>query len=138
MLGLGVYQQGDVIPLRVQCVDGDHAPVSPGQAPVVTVYGPTGAVLLRVPMAADLQGIVDGNFRYPYVLGEDFDTPGVHTVLYQWTDGTPRSELGMFLLQPGGNSDGAVTALYPYNRPESLYLIRLTEAGLFARGRNPR
>lgn len=136
----GPHQLGDVVSLRLQCRDSGGRVTSPATPPVASVYGPTGTVIDRVKMSADLQGAVLGSFRLPLLLDEDYGTEGMHTVLFQWTTttGSPGAALASFLLVGGGNADGAVTSLYPYRRSEATYLMRVTEAGDVIRGRNPR
>lgn len=137
---LGVYQQGDVVPLRVQCRNASGGVVNAQTAPVAAVYGPDGALVERALMPRDLQGVADGHHRYALPLGDDYATAGLYTVLCQWTTtiGFQGSRLYTFFLQEGGDGDGAVVGLHCYRRPDCTYLVRVTESGDVHRGRNPR
>lgn len=137
---LGVYQQGDRVPVRLQCRKADRSLSNAATPPVLAVYGPDGALVERVKMPRDLQGVADGHHRYALPLGEDYATAGLYTLVGQWTTtlGFQGARMWTFFVQEGGHADGAVTALHCYRRPDCTYLVRVTEAGIVHRGRNPR
>jgi hypothetical protein len=139
---LGRYQQGEELPLRVQCVDAAGAPADPAAVPAATVYrdGATPTLLETVALAAQLRGVEVGVFGRPHFLGPLYATAGPHKVLYRWQDagGVAHCLPAYFTLLPGGDADGAVIALAYAERPDARYLIYQTDGGRLVRGRNPR
>lgn len=138
---LGRVQQGQELPLALQCVDATGAPADPVGLPVATFYR-DGATKMRIetrPIAADLRGVKAGAFRLSLFLGELYTT-GRHLIVFRWADqnGVPHCQVATFMLLPGGSPDGAVIALKYVERPDSRYLMWQTDAGRLLRGRNPR
>lgn len=140
MTDLGTYLQGQELPLTLRAVGAGGLPDLPRDNPVVSIYGPSGIVAARVRMACDLQGVETGFFRLPLPLGAPFGTTGTYTVIFSWMDsvGNARAATGTFILLPGGAADGAVIGLRSVRRPNAIYLMRQTDSGGLARGKNPR
>ena len=137
---LGRYQQGEELPLVVQCDTAGAAASWPLVAPVVSVFNPAGTLVLTRVLAADLQGVTVGLFRLPQFLGADFSTAGTYRLAVRYKDAgsNPRTLCGTFRLMAGGHADGAVVSLRPVRRPNANYLVYQTDGGRLARGRNPR
>lgn len=138
---LGRFQQGQELPLALQCVDATGAPADPVALPVITLYrdGASKVLVETRPLAADLRGVKLGSFRLALFLGEVY-TAGRYLVVFRWADanGVGHSQVGVFMLYPGGSPDGSVIALKYVERPDSRYLMWQTDAGRLLRGRNPR
>lgn len=138
---LGRRQQGEELPLVVQCVDAAGAPVDPDACPWVSVFRDAEPPVLvesrEVP--ADLRGVESGVFRLPLFLGGLYGTPGRHLVVTRYTvGGVGHAKIETFTLLPGGSPDGAVTAMTFVRRPDATYILYSTDAGRLIRGRNPR
>lgn len=139
---LGRYQQGQEIPLAVQCVDADGTPADPLTLPVAKLHldGNPPALVEVVQLAADLRGVDVGVFRLPHFLGGLYGTAGRYLVTVSYVDagGVGRVRTDSFTLLPGGSPDGAVISMKYVERPDSRYLIWQTDGGRMVRGRNPR
>lgn len=139
---LGRYQQGQEVPLVLQCQTQAGLPDDPAAAPAATVYrdGSPPARIETVTLAADLRGVVDGLFRLPLSLDHRYGTAGRYLVVFRWVDGNGYAHQipGSFTVLPGGSADGSVVALRYVRRPDARYLIWQTDTGRLVRGRNPR
>lgn len=137
---LGFQQQGVELPLLVHALDADGDPDLPQDNPVASVYAPDGTLAARVRLGCDQQGVVTGLFRRPLMLDGRFAATGLYAVSYSWQDSSGRAcgETAQFLLRPGGHADGAVIGLRAVRRPQAVFLLRQTDAGVLARGKNPR
>lgn len=140
---LGRFQQGQELPLVLQCTNAADVPADPAAVPTVTIYRdvPSGPLLVQtVELGADLRGVQAGLFRRPLFLGHLYATSGRYLLVYRWAaaDATPRVRAGSFLLLPGGSADGSVIALHYVERPDARHLLYQTDSGSLLRGRNPR
>lgn len=139
---LGRYQQGQELPVTLQCVNAATGPSDPTELPRLEIYrdGATPTLIETVQLAADLRGVAVGVFRRGVYLGERYGTAGRYLLVakYTDTDGTAHCEHGSFMLLPGGSDDGAVIAAKYVERPDASYLLYQTDAGRLIRGRNPR
>lgn len=139
---LGRFQQGEELPLTLQCIDSTFVPADPLYEPVATIYrdGAPPTLIETRYLAADLRGVQDGLFRLPLFLGQVYSTAGRYLVIFRWQDAgfNAHSMVASFTLLPGGSPDGAVIALKYVERPDSRYLLFQTDGGRLVRGRNPR
>ena len=139
---LGRFQQGQEIPLSIQCVNATGGPDDPQELPRVSVYrdGASPSLIQTLVMAADLRGVVTGFFRLGLYLNNLYGTAGRYLTLVKWedSDGVAHCRGGSFMLLPGGSADGAVIAAKYVERPDASYLLYQTDAGRLIRGRNPR
>ncbi len=139
---LGRYQQGQEIPLSLQCVNAAGGADDPQELPRVSVYrdGSGPAFVQTVEMAADLRGVATGFFRRGLYLDNLYGTAGRHLAVFKWqdSDGVAHCRTATFMLLPGGSADGAVIAAKYVERPDASYLLYQTDAGRLIRGRNPR
>lgn len=138
---LGRYQQGQEVPLVLQCTTASGTPDDPLYPPAVTIYrdaNPPVALETRLMAAAD-RGVVVGLFRYPRFLVTGYSA-GRYLAVFRWTDSgdVARLKVAAFTVNPGGAADGSVIALHHVGHPEAGYLIWQTDAGWIVRGRNPR
>jgi hypothetical protein len=139
---LGRYQQGQEIPLTLQCVDANDAPADPLTVPVAKLYldGATPTLVEAVKLAPDLRGVEVGLFRVPHFLGGLYGATGRYLVTVSYVDanGVGRVSTRSFHLLPGGSPDGSVISMKYVQRPDSRFLIWQTDGGRMVRGRNPR
>lgn len=139
---IGRFQQGQELPLVLQCVDADGGPDDPQELPRASVYRDAASPVLveTVEVAADLRGVMTGFFRRGLYLDNLYGTAGRHLVVYKWqdSDGVAHHRVASFVLLPGGSADGAVISATYVERPDASYLLYQTDAGRLIRGRNPR
>lgn len=135
---LGRYQVGTELPLVFRATRGG-APDVPLVHPVFEFRTAAMALIGATRVPADDQGVTVGMFRGPLFVGSQF-APGRVWVFVRWTDssGAPRVEVQAVDVAPGGSPDGAIIALHTVERPNALSLVYITDAGLLARGINPR
>lgn len=135
---LGRYQIGQELPLCLQCTLA-RAPDVPSTHPTYEARSDAGAVAASGRVAADPLPGVAGVFRGPKFLDDSFDV-GRYTIAYRWKDsgGADRVELQVVDIVPGGHPDGAIVSLHPVERPDRTSLVYQTDAGVLARGLNPR
>lgn len=145
----GRVQNGDYVPLAVQCTDANGVPTPPDYVPRARIFGPDGAPILDVFMPPLDRYAAPGLFGGRLAIGITF-TPleGNYRIVYTWSIGT---FTGMtedtFQIVGGGNRFGHILSMYYYLRPNADFLIYQTDNGypfgqlpngaLFA-GRNPR
>lgn len=135
---LGRYQLGLELPLTLECTLA-RAADTPSTHPTYEARAADGTVAASGRVAADpLAGIV-GFFRGPLFLDDRFSV-GRYTIAYRWQDSLARDrvELQTVDVIPGGDVDGAIIALHPVERPDRTSLVYQTDAGVLARGLNPR
>lgn len=139
---IGRFQQGQEVPLTLQCVDAAGTSDDPLEVPRATLYrdASTPVIVETVQMAADLRGVATGFFRLGLFLDNLYGTPGRYLVVYKWrdSDGVAHCKPASFVLLPGGSADGAVISATYVERPDASYLLYQTDAGRLIRGRNPR
>lgn len=139
---LGRFQQGQELPLHLQCVNATGGAGDPTDLPRASVYrdGASPAFVETVELAADLRGVVAGYFRRGLFLDNLYSTAGRYLVVFKWTDSNTvaHCRVASFMLLPGGSADGAVISLKHVERPDASYLLYQTDAGRLIRGRNPR
>lgn len=145
----GRRQLGQFIHLTVSTVDGSGVPTNPTSAPTATIYDASNNKVLDARKMAP-QGIArTGFFGLDLMLtsqasiglggggGTEFAS-GQYVVLYKWTiSGTERRTIDRFEILPGGNLQGAYTALEFYERPQADYLVGATEDGTVETRRGP-
>jgi len=134
----GLYRQGDRAPLDVQCVSTSSVPTDPSSQPLLRIYNSSGTILVtdqRVPPKA--RPTRTGLFGYDQLLDSNFGT-GLYTAKFNYTiGGVTLSQLGMFGVVAGGNSQGAYTSLMFYDRPHADFLVGETEDTTLEFRRNP-
>jgi hypothetical protein len=139
---LGRFQQGQEIPLRLQCVNAAGAADDPADVPRAQLWrdGSSPAFVETVELAADLRGVTTGFFRRGHFLGGLYANAGRYLVVFKWQDsgGTAHHRCASFVLNPGGSADGALVSVAYVERPDASYLLYGTDAGRLIRGRNPR
>lgn len=138
-LYLGLFRQGDVIPLCLHAVRSDGLVEQPTLHPVVSIYKPDGTLLLRAAMPADEQGPTDGFFRLGQRVTSAF-AAGTYVAHFCWKDtgGSAGGRVAHFTVIPGGAAVGEVAGLRLARRPHGNFLVRQRADGTFAKGKNPR
>lgn len=141
---LGRFQQGQEIPLVLQCTDAEGSPDDPASIPQLSVFIDRGASGLQmietVDMPADLRDVVVGLFRKPLFLGAAYSEAGRYLVLFKWLDSNnvPHVKTASFHILPNGSSDGSIIAMRYTSRPDANYLIWQCDSGRIIRKPNPR
>lgn len=139
---LGRFQQGQEIPLTVQCTDAADSPDIPSAQPEVKIWrdGATPTVIEVRKLGAYNQGVIDGLFRLPLFLGWQYSAAGRYLVVFKWIDSNSvaHTRCAAFTLNAGGDAVGSTIGLHYVERPNASYLIRQTDAGVLIRSKNPR
>lgn len=132
----GYYVLGDLLPVRVVCLDASGAPASPDSHPTVQIYGPSGSVLGHRLPADDLDQQA-GLFSDVLSLDVRFTT-GRHWAVYCWSmSSSRRSKIETFLIEESGNAVGRVISTHFFSQPSADYVLLQTDMGLLRRKRNP-
>ena len=131
-------QHGDFIPVRVEL------PISPIEPPLLTITSPDGsswsmlmAYLGTRPGAA---GSTLHAFNLAFFAGSSMPL-GIYmlTVSFFGPDlASQTMTIDPIEVVSGGDSGGAVIALYGYDRPEGRYTLAQLASGRLVQGRNPR
>lgn len=139
---LGRFQQGQEIPLVLQCTDAEGSPDDPASIPRLSVFIDRSGlqIIETVDMPADLRDVVVGLFRKPLFLGAAYSEAGRYLVLFKWLDSNnvPHVKTASFHILPNGSSDGSIIAMRYTSRPDANYLIWQCDSGRIIRKPNPR
>jgi hypothetical protein len=113
--------------------------VQPAAAPSVTIYGGPDAVhvALKLP-PADLSK-APGLFAYALHLDARF-RPGDYGARFVWDNGAGGAcaAVRTFSVPEGGDTDGAVIALYNFQIGPNVFLVQQLDSRKLVKGRNPR
>ncbi len=131
---LGRYQQGQDVPLEIQCFQPKGVRGLPDRAPVARMYRDGTLVGAQVlPVSDDLAARCGGS----YLLGPGSE-PGLYSVIYWYeTGGVPRSQWQVFEVVPGGDPAGPVIAATVLERPDGDQVLAQFGSGVLAVGRDP-
>lgn len=131
---LGRFQLGDRMAIPLLTTDADYAPDLPAAAPVLKLYGPSGAtVVVEYKMPPVDKVNYPGLFMIPVHLGPLFSVGQWEAVM--WYDSAQQT--ANFDIIAGGNSDGHVIALHWYQRPHADFLVQQLDSRKIVKGRNP-
>ncbi len=149
MAYLGKFQDGDSIPLMLDCVDNNGLPTIPDADglidassinPEAVILDAAGNTIATVKLAAVFDdvtsaGAFQGFFKRRYRIDS---TAGGHTILYRYTlSGTTFFRDDTFELVTGGDAKGTIIAL-DYMPQHGQSVIQYdTESGTIQIGRNP-
>jgi hypothetical protein len=131
-------QLGDLIPLRVLCLNGQGIPYEPDAPPLARVYSSTvsQAVASHALPITDRKGTV-GYFHYRMNLDSRFSV-GYYTIKYDWVIAAVSHTRSEFLeVVPGGNQGGNGIAIHFFHQPNADYILMQTDTGALKRLRNP-
>ena len=144
---IGRFMLGDWVPLQVLTYNSSLAVVWPtdGSAnilsPYVTVYDASlNRILTAKQIPAHDPDTTTGYHFLEQRLGPEFST-GWHMVLYEWRDAASsenKSNIDTFDVIAGGEDDGTYVGLHYYERPDSVQIVGVTDAGRIEARRNPR
>ncbi len=131
---LGRYQQGQQVPLEIQCFQPRVVKGLPDAAPVARMYR-DGVLVQTETLPVNQDGV--GRFGRTYRLGRQ-DDPGLYAVIYWYrTGGTVRSLWQTFEVIPGGDPAGPVIAATVLERPDGDQVLAQFGSGVLAVGRDP-
>lgn len=134
---IGRYQQGDRVPVTLQCRNSAGAATAPAEAPVAVISVSGGAAVATRSMPVQDPAKVVGLFQLDLYLDSSFGS-GDYDVLMQATvDGLPYVESRRFAVVAGGYIAGEVQAMKHWQRPEAGELVMQLAGGTLQSGRNP-
>ncbi len=131
---LGRYQQGQEVPLEIQCFQPKGIRALPDMAPVARMYR-DGALVGSQVLSVNDDG--PGRFGFDYLIGVDSE-PGLYAVCYWYQTGiVVRSQWQVFEVVPGGDMAGPVIAATVLERPDGDQVLAQFGSGVLAVGRDP-
>lgn len=136
MSWLGRFQQGDWLPLRIDCRDGGPRSGLPVRPPRALIYR-AGTFVASVELPAQDRYADPGNFGARILLDGDFAAGNYLIQYHQNTNGLHRMDTQSFQLVGGGNTAGEATTLQEWRRPEANYIVAQRNDGTIVQGRNP-
>ena len=133
---LGRWDKGDRLPITVVTGDAAGTPTAPDDAPVVIVYGDSGAVVAqRVPIH---KASGTGVFRGWLDLTSSFAS-GRYTLKATWSlSGAPYEDTQQFEVTALGGSDGTGIAAAALDLAPNRYLVAQGDLGTVKAFRNPK
>jgi hypothetical protein len=135
---LGRYTLGEYAFLTCQCINASSVPTDPTAAPLLYTYKDDGTRIangLKTPLLDGAR--TTGQFSYSLLLDSTY-AAGLHAALFTYAiGGTTFSQLKMFNVVGGGDSQGPYTALHFYNRAHADLVVGLGESGAVDLRRNP-
>lgn len=133
----GRYSLGQEIPLGVLTVNADGTPTLPTTAPHMDIFSSSAKVLEGKLIPIIDRGGQTGYFQYPLFLGPLF-AAGRYSVIYRYLVGSYLGQVEDVFEVLAGDDEGAVIAMYWYERPHAAFVVQQLDSGLLVRGRNPR
>lgn len=133
---LGRFQQGDEVPLQIQCFAGAATPGLPDAAPVVRMYR-DGTLVDEVILALQPNTQVVGRFGANYRLGY-LSEPGRYLAAY-WYQASDmvQSQYQVFEVVGGGDPAGPVLAAQSIRRPDGDRMLAQVASGALLLGQDP-
>lgn len=133
---LGRFQQGQELPLAIQCFATGETPGLPVAAPIVRMYR-EGTLVDEVILPIQEDAQVVGRFGMDYRLGY-LATPGRYLAAY-WYEANAMvvSQYQVFEVVPGGDPAGPVIASQVIGRPDGDRVLAQPSSGTLLFGRDP-
>lgn len=129
---------GSEIRLGVQCRDGNRTPNAPTAAPTYRVYTEAGTNVVNGSLPPTERYTTTGLFEYMLPLNTSFST-GRHYVRYAYAiSGTNYVDFDAFEVVAGGNTAGTFTSLFFLDKPDSDWVVGITDQGTVSLNRGPR
>lgn len=133
---IGRHKLGQTAHFYVQCKNG-RTPTIPDDVPIYRIY--SGSALVKTgKMPVIDRRYVTAFFVASVFLDGSFSEGFYSVVITYAISGTSVSETTSFRVDPGGNSDGHITAMYHFRRPNANFVVQGLETGRIVKGRNPR
>lgn len=134
---IGYYQLGDILPLRVHCVDSANQDYEPDAVPSVHIYDSSGNADWSGQIPIDDRQNVTGYFRFRLNLSSAFNT-GRYTILYNYIiDSTNYAKIEEFEIIAGGDNEGNGFAMHFFRQPAADFVLLQTDGGLLKKLANP-
>jgi hypothetical protein len=133
---LGRYQQGDEVPLQLQCFAAAETAGLPDAAPIVRIYR-EGVLAdeFTLPLLPDAQ--VSGRFGQNYRLGY-LTAPGRYLAAYWYqASDVVQAQQQVFEVMPGGDPGGPVLATQVIGRPDGDRVLAQVASGALLVGQDP-
>ena len=132
------YQRGDEVPVSVQVVDPDGAPIAPDAAPTLVVYSSAFALVETLRMPPKDARNATGLFEHVIQLDGDY-AAGWYSWRASWdVNGAGQVDSGHFRVLTGGDADGTVISAEFVDKLGSTHLVQQTDAEQYVFGHNPR
>lgn len=135
---LGLFAQGQEVPISVSCLGASGVAAQPDAAPTVEVCEASSKRLVGGEVPACDHGSAPGLFRLALFLGTPYTQGKYRAIVRYSVSGNVRSEVLYFDVAPGGSPAGSVTSMYQYERPSARHLVHSTDSGRIFTGKNPR
>jgi hypothetical protein len=136
---LGRFRQGDDVSLVLFTKNASGVPTLPADCPQAKVWDPTGALVATFQVPIVDRYVQTGIFQQLLRLGPAYVNLGNYRIVYYYLAGTYHGlHEDTFELVAGGHADGAVNAIYFFNKPWAKFLVFALNGGNLAMGRNPR
>lgn len=133
---LGRFQQGQELPLQLQCFASGETPGLPDNPPVVRIYG-DGTLVDEAILAVQPDTQVAGRFGLNYRLGARV-APGRYVAAYWYSAmAMIQSQVQVFEVVPGGDPGGPTIAAQLVSRPDGDQILAQLGSGPLVLGRDP-
>jgi hypothetical protein len=129
------YQLGDLVPLRVWCLNSSRLPVEPDSAPFATVISASGEVAVKLPILD--RANATGYFHERLSLNASY-VAGQYSVMYRWViAGITYGSIEHFTVLAGGHHEGTGISCFFLRQPKADYVLMQTDQGKVKRMLNP-
>jgi hypothetical protein len=136
---LGRFRQGDSVNLVLFTKNASGVPTLPSDCPQAKVWDPTGALVATFQVPIVDRYVQTAIFQHQLRLGPGYSALGNYRIAYYYLAGTCHGLVeDTFEVVAGGHQDGAVNAIFYFDKPWAKFLVFALDSGNLAMGRNPR